>query len=92
VSPFYAAVADTIRAYLTEAHGVGAMTRTTRELAETLLSDNAPPVAWRSIDLLAEMDMIKFARGRPGPADGDRVVREAERQLSEWHALEGSEL
>ncbi len=88
VSPFYAAVADTIRTYLAEAHGVGAMTRTTRELAETLLSDDAPPVARRSIDLLAEMDMVKFARVRPAPADGDRVVREAERQLSEWHSLE----
>ncbi len=88
VSPFYAAVADTIRTYLAEAHGVGAMTRTTRELAEALLSDDAPPVARRSIDLLAEMDMVKFARVRPAPADGDRVVREAERQLSEWHALE----
>jgi hypothetical protein len=91
VSPFYAAVADTIRAYLEEAHGVGAMTRTTRELAEALLSDAAPPVARRTIDLLAEMDMVKFARVRPAPANGDRVVREAERQVSEWHALERSE-
>jgi hypothetical protein len=91
VSPFYGAVADIVRAYLAEAHGVGAMTRTTRELAEALLSDEAPPVARRSIDLLAEIDMVKFARVRPPPADGDRVVREAERQLSEWHALERSE-
>jgi hypothetical protein len=88
VSQYFAAVADTIRAYLAEAHGVGAMTRTTRELAETLLSGDAPPVARRSIDLLAEMDMVKFARVRPAPAEGDRVVREAERQLSEWHSLE----
>jgi hypothetical protein len=87
VSPFYAAVADTMRVYLAEAHGVGAMTRTTGELAEMPPSDDAPPVARRSIALLAEMDMVKFARVRPAPADGDRVVREAERQLSEWHAL-----
>ena len=88
VSSFYAAVADTIRAYLAEAHGVAAMTRTTRELAKALLSDAAPPVAHSTVDLLAEMDMVKFARVRPGPIEGDRVVREAERQLSEWHALE----
>jgi|tagenome__1003787_1003787.scaffolds.fasta_scaffold20863595_1 hypothetical protein len=92
VSPYYAAVADTMRAYLAEAHGVGAMTRTTRELAETLQSDDTPPVARRTIELLAEMDMVKFARVRPAPSEGDRVLREAERQLSEWQALEGSEL
>jgi hypothetical protein len=91
VSPFYAAVADTMRAYLAEAHGVGAMKRTTRELAERLLSDDGPALARRTIDLLGEMDMVKFARVRPAPADGDRVVREAERQLSEWHVLERSE-
>ena len=42
VSPFYAAVADTIRAYLAEAHGVGAMTRTTRELAESATVGRRP--------------------------------------------------
>jgi hypothetical protein len=84
----YAAVADTLRAYLTEAHGARALTRSTRELGAALLADTPAPVARSTLELLAEADLVKFARARRTKGEGERALGEARRQLLEWHAVE----
>jgi hypothetical protein len=83
----YAAVVDTLRAYLDEAHGIPAPMRTTGELVPTL-----PPALTRAglgtrfATLLTEADLVKFARARPDAAAAEEVVHRALLLLEEWHA------
>jgi len=85
----YAAVADVLRAYLEAAHGIPALHRTSRELASSLppaLTSTGPTAPLTS--LLAEADLVKFARLRPDPAAADRVVRNARLLLEAWEGAE----
>ena len=82
----YAAVADTLRHYLDQGHGVRAPVLTTGELAGAL-----PPVIAgagrdrRCIGLLGEADLVKFARARPPAEAAAGYLRDARRLLEEWH-------
>ncbi len=82
----YAAVADALRRYLEEAHGLPALERTTTELIWIL-----PPalaagdLRQRCAELLGEADLVKFARRRPDQADAPAVVRAARDLLADWH-------
>jgi hypothetical protein len=87
VARHYAAVADTLRRYLDEAHGVPALTHTTSELVQALqpLPDHAG-LGKRSIALLEQADLVKFARARPDGLAADRLVQDARVLLAQWHA------
>jgi hypothetical protein len=83
----YAAVADTLRRYLEDAHGVPALERTTSELIRALpptLADAG--LKERCAALLGEADLVKFARARPDVQAGERCARDARALLDEWHA------
>jgi hypothetical protein len=84
----YAAVADVLRRYLEEAHRVPALERTTSELVWIL----PPPLAAEELrrhceELLAEADLVKFARRRPNPEEAQAVLRAARNLLAEWHRV-----
>jgi hypothetical protein len=87
VDRHYEAVADVIRRYLEEAHGVPALERTTAELTWAL-----PPVLAdgglrdRCAAILADADLVKFARRRPDEADAARLLRAARDLLGAWRA------
>jgi hypothetical protein len=84
---YYEAVADTLRRYLREAHGIPAPTHTTAELIGAL-----PPalagdgLAQRCAAVLGEADVVKFARA-PREADAGKAwARDARALLDAWHA------
>lgn len=83
----YAAVADALRRYLQEAHAIPALERTTTELAWALppaLADAG--LRERCAALLADADLVKFARRRPDEADAARLLRAARDLLGRWRA------
>jgi hypothetical protein len=87
VDRHYAAVADVLRRYLDEAHGIPALERTTAELAWALppaLSEGG--LRERCAALLADADLVKFARRRPDEADAARLLRAARDLLGAWRA------
>jgi len=87
----YAAVADVLRAYLEEAHGIPARQRTSGELVRVLPRALTPDGAGaRLTALLAEADLVKFARARPDAGAAGRALRSAHLLLDAWHAGEGS--
>ncbi|HEX9053699.1 MAG TPA: hypothetical protein VF830_02240 [Gemmatimonadales bacterium] len=87
VDRHYAAVADALRRYLQDAHAVPALERTTTELAWALppaLADGG--LRERCAALLADADLVKFARRRPDEADAARLLRAARDLLGRWRA------
>jgi hypothetical protein len=85
VDRHYEAVADVIRRYLEEAHGVPALERTTTELTwalPPLLADDG--LRDRCAAILADADLVKFARRRPDEADAGRLLRAARDLLGAW--------
>jgi hypothetical protein len=87
VDRHYAAVADALRRYLQDAHAVPALERTTTELAWALppaLADGG--LRERCAALLADADLVKFARRRPDEADAARLLRAACDLLARWRA------
>ena len=87
VDRHYAAVADTLRRYLEEAHGVPALERTTGELSWALpqiLADAG--LKERCGALLGEADLVKFAHARRDAQKAEGFARDARALLDEWHA------
>ena len=86
VDRHYEAVADAVRRYLEEAHGIPALERTTGELVWAL-----PPALAngglrdRCAALLADADLVKFARRRPDDVAAARLLRAARDLLVAWH-------
>ena len=90
VTRHYAAVADTLRHYLDEAHGVAAPTLTTRELAGALpgvIGEDRRGL--RCLRMLGEADLVKFARHRPDAQTAASYLRDVRALLGEWHAGTG---
>lgn len=85
VARHYAGVADTLRQYLEEAWGVGALTATTRELLAALAPTHAGTGS-PGITLFHEADLVKFACARPDAEAAARFIRDARALLDEWHA------
>jgi hypothetical protein len=86
IAAWYAAGADTLRAYLESAEGLPARERTTSELLWALpprLSEGG--LRRRLQDLLWRADLVKFARARPGPEDGAVFLADARELLTRWH-------
>ncbi len=82
----YVAVSDVLRAYLEAAHGVPAPRRTSGELIRVLPAALTPDgLGARFTTLLAEADLVKFARARPEAAAADDAVRSARLLLDAWH-------
>jgi hypothetical protein len=66
----YVEVTEALRQYLEDRYGVPALESTTEELNERLRGTPLPPeLAARSLSLLREADLVKFAKGRPAPGD-----------------------
>jgi hypothetical protein len=87
VDRHYAAVADVLRRYLEEAHAIPALERTTTELAWALppaLAEDG--LRERGAALLADADLVKFARCRPEEAEAARLLRAARDRLGAWRA------
>jgi hypothetical protein len=82
----YDAVAQALRQYLEDAHGVGALERTTAELVWAL-----PPQLGRGKlreicrEVLGEADMVKFAEARPSQESAADFLMRAEELLNAWH-------
>jgi hypothetical protein len=80
------AVADVIRHYLEQAHGIPALERTTSELRWAL-----PPVLTeaglgdRCASILGEADLVKFARRRPDEMDAAALLVAARDLLGAWN-------
>jgi hypothetical protein len=87
VDRHFEAVADVLRRYLEEAHGVPALERTTAELVWAL-----PPILAdaglreRCAALLGEADLVKFARAWRDAQMAATFARDARALLDEWHA------
>ena len=84
---YYAAVADTLRRYLEEAHALPALKRTTAELIGALprgLGDAG--LGERCAALLGEADLVKFARELRDARAGDAFAGEARALLDGWNA------
>lgn len=92
VARHYEAVSEAVRRYLEDVGAVPALERTTGEVVWAL-----PPrlaeggLRERCHDLLAEADLVKFARLRPDEAAAAALVRRARALLAGWHAA-GAEL
>lgn len=86
IEPHYETVAQTLRQYLEDAHGVGALERTTAELVWAL-----PPQLGRGglrdacRGLLSEADLVKFAEVRPDAAAAAGFLTRARQLLNAWH-------
>jgi hypothetical protein len=86
VALHYEAAAQVLRQYLEDAHGVGALERTTSELLWAL-----PPrlsrggLRDRCHELLGEADLVKFAERRPHEADATDFLRRSRQLLAAWH-------
>jgi hypothetical protein len=82
----YAAISDVLRAYLEEAHGIPAPRRTSSELARALPPALSPDgTDARFTTLLAEADLVKFARTRPDRTAAEEALRNARLLLDTWH-------
>ena len=87
VDAWYAAVADTLRDYLESAEDIPARERTTSELLWTLpprLSEGG--LRRLTGEVLAEADLVKFARRRPGAHAAAAHLAQARELLRRWHA------
>jgi hypothetical protein len=87
VDRYYQAVADVLRRYLEEAHGIPALKRTTAELIWALpptLADAGLKERWGA--LLGDADVVKFARARRDTQTAERFATDARAILHEWHA------
>ena len=66
----YVEVTETLRQYLEDRYGVPALESTTEELNERLSrSPVSPQVVARTLSVLREADLVKFAKGRPELSD-----------------------
>jgi len=93
VERHFAAVAETVRRYLEDAHGVPALERTTAELFWSLPPALAAEPAGRACRvLLDDADLVKFARWRPDARDAARILEDASALLARWHAAESAEV
>jgi hypothetical protein len=92
VEAHYEAVAQTLRQYLEDAHGVGALERTTAELVWAL-----PPRLGRGglrdacREILGEADLVKFAEARPDAAAAAGFLTRARELLTAWHRTSPAE-
>ena len=86
VEVHYDTVAQILRQYLEDAHGVGALERTTAELVWAI-----PPRLGRGRlrdacrEVLSEADLVKFAEARPDAAAAADFLTRAGDLLNAWH-------
>ncbi len=83
VDRHYDLVTDALRRYLMEAAGIDALERTTPELLRLLPPSLARADGCRG--LLAEADLVKFARVRPDIARAAAYLDAVRSLLSRWH-------
>lgn len=85
----YEAVAEVVRRYLEDVGAVPALERTTGEVVWALPPHLAAGgLRARCHELLADADLVKFARLRPDEAAAAALVRRARALLAGWHAAE----
>ncbi len=91
VARHYESVVEVLRDYLESAEDIPARERTTGELIWALpphLSDEG--LRERLAELLAESDLVKFARARPTPAAAAAFLSQARTLLDLWHRARSS--
>ncbi|HEY9478547.1 MAG TPA: hypothetical protein VIP79_00590, partial [Gemmatimonadaceae bacterium] len=85
VERHYAAVADVLRRYLEDAHGVRALRRTTPEILRSLSGVAAADGRREECyALLREADLVKFARLRPGTEAAGVFLVRARSLIDAW--------
>jgi hypothetical protein len=86
VERHYELVADVLRQYLQAAQDIPAPERTTSELLWSLPPRLAEGGMRRRVqEVLGAADLVKFARGRPSPAEAAGYTRAARELLDRWH-------
>ena len=86
VARHYEAVADALRDYLEEAHGLPARERTTTELIWSLPPRLAEGGRRRRVqEVLSDADLVKFAKLRPRPDEAASYTSRARDLLERWH-------
>jgi hypothetical protein len=91
VARHYESVVEVLRDYLETAEDIPARERTTGELIWALpphLSEDG--LRERLAELLAESDLVKFARARPTPAAAATFLSQARTLLELWHQRQSS--
>jgi hypothetical protein len=83
VDRHYDLVTEVVRRYLVEAAGIDALERTTPELERLLPPALAAADGHRG--LLAEADLVKFARARPDAARAAAYLDAIRALLARWH-------
>jgi hypothetical protein len=86
VALHYDTAAGVLRQYLEQAHGVGALERTTSELLWAL----PPHLSRRGLrdrchEVLGEADLVKFAEVRPSESQAAAFLQRARQLLVAWH-------
>ena len=87
VDGYYEAIADTLRRYLEDAHGIPAPKHTTAGLIRALppaLGDAG--LGERCAAVLSDADLVKFARARRDARAGQAFAADARALLDAWHA------
>ncbi|MHC9539962.1 MAG: hypothetical protein AB9903_10620 [Vulcanimicrobiota bacterium] len=80
VKEFYSILSDVLREYLENRHSINAPDKTTTELYRELRESNGlAPLSAEIKSLMAQSDMVKFARAIPPEARIDEDYKEAER-------------
>ncbi len=76
---FYARLADILRRYVLGRFGLSAPTQTTEELLAAVARTGGPVAARRQLigRVLAQCDLVKFARQQPAPATAPGNLRQA---------------
>jgi hypothetical protein len=86
VARHYGLVADVLRRYLEEAHGVPALERTTVELLRVLPAElRAAGAGAESGQLLDDADLVKFARLRPDASAARTFLDRTRALLARWN-------
>jgi hypothetical protein len=82
---YYSALSTIVRTYLERRFAVRAPEMTTEEFLLTSARDTRLRGAHRALlaEFLTESDLVKFARHRPAPADGERAFAAATRFVEE---------
>jgi hypothetical protein len=88
VDGYYEAIADTLRRYLEDAHGIPAPKHTTAGLIRALppaLGDAG--LGERCAAVLSDADLVKFGREQRAARAGHAFASEARALLDAWHAV-----
>ena len=75
---YYTLVTDAVRHYVERRYGLSMLERTTDEIRKTLADSSVPQVeAKRLVNMLADADLVKFAKVTPDSESAAQLMRDA---------------